>query len=79
VKYCSVDYRPPASWTSVFLVACHCIIYVCNLILKCGKINWCAYAIGALVVTLAMRLINCRFIIIIGVSWLSWISWCFVN
>jgi len=40
VKYCSVDYRPPARWTTVFLVACHCIIYVCNLILKCGKINW---------------------------------------
>ena len=24
----------------VFLVACHCIIYVCNLTLICGKINW---------------------------------------
>jgi len=40
MKYCSVDYRPPASWTSLYLVACHCIIYVCNLILKCGKMNW---------------------------------------
>jgi len=26
MKYCCVDYRPPASWTSVFLVACHCTI-----------------------------------------------------
>jgi len=42
VKYRSVDYhyRPPVDWTTVFLVACHCIIYICNLILKCGKINW---------------------------------------